>query len=89
MPHSSGDTDNGGLAMCGSRGLMGALILNSTRIGHGFALSRHPAVWADSWRKGIPVEVCPISNQVRVVCGPIPYDLLHPQPLLSPKPFPV
>lgn len=27
MPHSSGDTDNGGLGMCGSRGLMGNLYL--------------------------------------------------------------
>lgn len=46
------------------RNLLDALILNSTRIGHGFALTKHPAVWADLWKKGIPIEVCPISNQV-------------------------
>lgn len=49
------------------RNLLDALILNSTRIGHGFALTKHPAVWADSWKKNIPMEVCPISNQVCVI----------------------
>lgn len=27
-------------------------------------MTKHPAVWADSWKKDIPIEVCPISNQV-------------------------
>ncbi|KAI4545919.1 hypothetical protein MG293_002474 [Ovis ammon polii] len=46
------------------RNLLDAVILNSTRIGHGFALSKHPAVLAEAWKKDIPIEVCPISNQV-------------------------
>ena len=46
------------------RNLLDALILNSTRIGHGFALTKYPAVWAGSWKKNIPTEACPISNQV-------------------------
>lgn len=54
------------------RNLLDALILNSTRIGHGFALSKHPAVWADSWKKDIPIEVCPISNQVCMIHGTSP-----------------
>ncbi|XP_008048520.1 adenosine deaminase 2-like, partial [Carlito syrichta] len=44
--------------------LLDALMLNTTRIGHGFTLSKHPAVKSYSWKKDIPVEVCPISNQV-------------------------
>ncbi|XP_045056502.2 adenosine deaminase 2 isoform X5 [Desmodus rotundus] len=39
------------------------------RIGHGFALTKHPAIWTDLWKKDIPVEVCPISNQVQHPAG--------------------
>lgn len=48
------------------KNILDALMLNTTRIGHGFALSKHPAARAYSWEKDIPIEVCPISNQVRV-----------------------
>ncbi|XP_038383492.1 adenosine deaminase 2-like [Canis lupus baileyi] len=58
----TGETDWLGTSI--DRNLLDALILNSTRIGHGFALTKHPAVWADSRKKNIPIEVCPISNQV-------------------------
>uniref|UniRef100_A0A2K5NX67 Adenosine deaminase 2 n=1 Tax=Cercocebus atys TaxID=9531 RepID=A0A2K5NX67_CERAT len=46
------------------KNILDALMLNTTRIGHGFALSKHPAARAYSWEKDIPIEVCPISNQV-------------------------
>uniref|UniRef100_A0A8C2Y3H6 Adenosine deaminase 2 n=1 Tax=Capra hircus TaxID=9925 RepID=A0A8C2Y3H6_CAPHI len=58
----AGETDLEGTPV--DRNLLDAVILNSTRIGHGFALSKHPAVLAEAWKKDIPIEVCPISNQV-------------------------
>eukprot|EP01137_Pigoraptor_chileana_P022762 Opistho-2@88033 len=44
--------------------LMDAVMLNTTRIGHGFALLHHPLVEEIVAERKIAVEVCPISNQV-------------------------
>ncbi|KAK0641032.1 hypothetical protein B0T16DRAFT_336559 [Cercophora newfieldiana] len=50
-----GDTDGN---------LFDALLLNSKRIGHGFALPRHPYVLEQMKKRNICVEVCPISNEI-------------------------
>lgn len=50
-----GDTDGN---------LIDALLLDSKRIGHGFALARKPYLMAEFKRRDICLELCPISNQV-------------------------
>lgn len=44
--------------------LIDAVLLNATRIGHGFSLYKHPEVLKLIKERDIAIEVCPISNQV-------------------------
>ncbi|PKS11466.1 hypothetical protein jhhlp_003230 [Lomentospora prolificans] len=44
--------------------LIDALLLNAKRIGHGFALARHPYVMEKMKERGVCLELCPISNEV-------------------------
>ncbi|XP_037953886.1 adenosine deaminase 2-like [Teleopsis dalmanni] len=44
--------------------LVDAILLNTTRIGHGFALIKHPVLMKTVKERGIGIEVTPISNQV-------------------------
>lgn len=45
--------------------LVDAVMLNTSRIGHGYAIDKHPMVMEVVKTKGIAIELNPISNQVR------------------------
>jgi len=44
--------------------LFDAVLLNTTRIGHGYALYSHPYLYERAKQNKSAVEVCPISNQI-------------------------
>lgn len=44
--------------------LVDAIIMGTSRIGHGYAITKHPFVMEQIKKQNIAIEVCPISNQV-------------------------
>lgn len=45
--------------------IIDAILLNATRIGHGYSITKHPEILRLVKKKDIAIEVCPISNQVK------------------------
>ncbi|XP_050411379.1 adenosine deaminase AGSA [Patella vulgata] len=66
--------------------LIDAILLNTSRIGHAFALNKHPYIMQVMSERGIAVEVNPISNQVLKLVADIRN---HPAALLMTGKFPV
>ncbi|QSS58229.1 cat eye syndrome critical region protein 1 [Histoplasma capsulatum] len=56
---SQGPTDNN---------LYDAILLDSKRIGHGFAIPQHPLLMQMCRERGIALEICPISNEILHLC---------------------
>ncbi|XP_012265133.2 adenosine deaminase 2 [Athalia rosae] len=66
--------------------LIDAVLLNATRIGHGYAILKHPKILDIVKERGIAIEVNPISNQVLRLVD----DLRnHPASYLFSRDFPV
>ena len=49
--------------------LFDALLLHAPRIGHGYALLRHPWLLERMVKKNVCLELCPISNEILHLCG--------------------
>lgn len=75
--------DTGGSSDPQNSNLYDAVALSSKRIGHGFALMKHPHLVEKFKRtkqsKGICIELCPISNELLHLCRNIKE---HPYPEL-------
>jgi adenosine deaminase CECR1 len=71
--------DTGGSSDPKNSNLYDAVLLESKRIGHGFALMKHPHLVEEFKKKNICIELCPISNELLHLCRNIKE---HPYPEL-------
>ncbi|KIJ35773.1 hypothetical protein M422DRAFT_180404 [Sphaerobolus stellatus SS14] len=58
--------------------LFDAILLGTKRIGHGFSMAKHPLLMKMCRERGIPLEVCPISNEILRLTSSMP---MHPLPI--------
>ncbi|KAK5640478.1 hypothetical protein RI129_011289 [Pyrocoelia pectoralis] len=66
--------------------LIDAILLGTKRIGHGYAITKHPKVMKLVKERQIAIEVCPISNQVLMLVDDMRN---HPAATLIANGFPV
>lgn len=71
--------DSGGSSNPENSNLYDSLLLNAKRIGHGYALLKHPMLIEKYKKADICLELCPISNELLRLCG---NAREHPYPAL-------
>lgn len=71
--------DAGGSSNPDNSNLYDSLLLDCKRIGHGYALLKHPVLVEKYKKQNICLELCPISNELLHLCGNIRQ---HPFPQL-------
>lgn len=72
--HAGETLENGGTV---DGNLFDAVLLNSKRIGHGFALAKHPLLMQMFRDRNIALELCPISNEILHLCPTIAIHSLY------------
>lgn len=71
--------DTGGSQLSENSNLYDSLLLGACRIGHGYALLKHPLLIEKFKQNDICIEICPTSNELLHLCSNIKE---HPYPEL-------